>query len=201
MTYRKYYVSNYVHIYRFHLMPICPAARICLYLAYAPLIEVGHFEKQFNSVYFDLNTAQQGFYIERLLITLINLGMLDQVEINTISANGNKEMSQKTILVLKNYTVINFGGYFAPPQQEIDKKEAKYLFVPTAYNYPGFDFFTYTENYKTALFFQVTIMKNCQNHVSSNDEKANSKSTKAGTLPAAMKVISIDFSVSCTIIV
>jgi len=183
-------------------MPISPVARQFLFRAYQELIKVGHFEKQFNDVYFDFNQTQKGFYIEKLLITLISLGILKEVNIHTISLGEKIEESQKTKLGFKNYAVINFGGYFAPPKQPDDCQFGRnLLFVPKEYNYPGFDFFTYSSNDKTALFHQVAIMMNCHEHVDRNDKKVQGyQYQKAGTLTRAMEVISIDFCAPSTII-
>jgi len=175
-------------------MPISPVARQCLFRAYQAIIKADNYEKQFNDVYNKFNPTQKGYYIERLLITLISLGILKEVNIHTISSGEKIEESQKTKLVFKNYTVINFHGYFAPPKQPDCEFGGNLLFVPIEYNYPGFDFVTYSSEYKTALFHQVTIMKNCHEHITNNDEKAKgSQYQKAGTLPRAMIVMSIDF--------
>ena len=174
-------------------MPISPVARKCLFDAYRQLIRVDHLEKQFNAFFNLFNPTQKGFYVEQLLITLISLGILKQVEVYTISPKSIIDDSPKTKLVFKDLTVINFGGYFAP-NDHTSQFNSNFLFVPTSYNYPGFDFFTFTPNPKAALFHQVTIMKDCHEHIASNDKKASGSSHRAGTLPSAMRVSSIDFS-------
>lgn len=174
-------------------MPVSPVARKCLFEAYRELITVGHFETQFNSFFNLLNPTQKGFYVKQLLITLISLGILKQVEIYTISPQSKIDDSPKTKLLFKDLTVINFGGYFAPNDHN-SEFDSNFLFVPTSYNYPGFDFFSFTPNPKAALFHQVTIMMDCHKHIESNDKKAKETSQRAGTLPCAMRVSSIDFS-------
>jgi len=143
-----------------------------------------------------LNPTQKGFYVEQLLITLISLGILKQVEVYTVSPSSKIDDSPKTKLVFEDLTVINFGGYFSPSKQMDPNSQfgANLLFVPTAYNYPGFDFFSYTPNPKVALFHQVTIMMDCHKHVANNDKKASQSSQKTGTLPPAMRVSLIDIS-------
>jgi hypothetical protein len=176
-------------------MPISPVARQCLFDYYHNMIKVGHLQTQFNQFFKHghLNPTQKGFYLERLLITLISMGKLKEVDIYTIIP-GN-DAWQKTKLVFKDLTVIDFGGYFAPLKEtdSISQFGRNLLFAPTAYNYPGFDFFSYTPDPKAALFHQVTIMKECHLHVKSNDDKAKRNDTKAGTLPPAMRVSSIEF--------
>jgi hypothetical protein len=175
-------------------MPISPVARKCLFDAYHRFIEVSDFEKQFNSFIKWLNPTQKGFYVEQLLITLISLGILKQVEVYTISPESKIDDSPKTKLLFKDLTVINFGGYFAPNDIHSSQFDSNLLFVPTSYNYPGFDFFTFTPNPKAALFHQVTIMMDCHKHIASNDTKASESSHRAGTLSSAMRVSSIHFS-------
>lgn len=81
---------------------------------------------------------------------------------------------------------IDFGGYYAPPK---DTQLARnILFVPMAYNYPGFDFVYYVHKQNAALFFQVTIMKNCVKHINNNDDKARIESQKVRTLSSTMNV-------------
>ena len=175
-------------------MPISPVARQCLFEAYRDLIKVEHLEKQFRLFFNLLKTAQKGFYVEQLLITLISLGILKQVEVYTISPNSKIDDSPKTKLLFKDLTVINFGGYFAPNDIHTSQFDSNLLFVPTSLNYPGFDFFTFIPNPKAALFHKVTIMMDCHKHIESNDTKASGSSHRAGTLPSAMRVSSIDFS-------
>lgn len=173
-------------------MPISPVARRCLFLAYESKITLQELEKQFTDIYFKLNQAQKGFYIEKLLITLISLRILKKVTVHSICPGGGELAN--THLFFNSFSTINFGGYFAPPKQIDDSLfGGNLLFVPTACNYPDFDFCFYTP--KTALFFQTTIMANCHEHVASNDKKANSGFEEAGTLSATMKVILIDFNV------
>ena len=131
---------------------------------FAPLTSSNIFkkEKQFTDAYLKLNQIEKGFYIERLVITVISLGILKEVAVHTIKPRCKIEESPKTKL------------------------------VPIACDYPGFDFFYYWFNSKTVLFHQVNKMKKCHQNIV-NDKKASSSCYKAGTLPPAMRVMSIDF--------
>lgn len=93
------------------------------------------------------------------------------------------------LLDFRSFAIVNFGGDSAPPKKSKEPNQdypellGNYLFVPTAYNYPGFDFVYYMQDKNTAFFFQVTIMKNCASHIKTNDKNATT-----GTLSSTMKV-------------
>ena len=82
----------------------------------------------------------------------------------------------------KNPTIVHFGGYYAPSSDNSPLIDI--LFVPMAYNYPGFDFVYFVHEQNTALFFHVTIMKECVKQVKENDKKASND----GSLRSSMKV-------------
>ena len=171
-------------ILRGYLVPISPLARECLLRAYGSKLTIDEFEKQFGIIIRHLTPPSRGFYIERLLITLISLKKLCQVQIEHFDSSGFKA---KIKFVFENFQRVFFGGYFTPPSDP-GTQLGNTLFVPEIFNYPGFDFVYYDSKQDTALFFNVTIKKKCVQHVIQNDINIQSGETKAGILPPAMKV-------------
>lgn len=176
-----------------YLKPITALAYRCIMMAYDSKIQSQHLLSQFKSAMgFSLNAVSRGFYIEYHLILLLKLGLVRFFEVVPMVRNGDDDDTfqhkEKAVVIdLKSLDLELFmlAGRNAPHSNQI-RIGKNILFVPIDFNYPDYSFIILNENNKHLYYFNVTIMKNSEKHISTNDNNA-----KYGELRKTIKVILI----------
>jgi hypothetical protein len=173
-----------------YLKPITALAYQCIMKAYDSKIKSQHLFSQFKSAMdFSLNAVSRGFYIEYHLILLLKLGLVGFFEVVPMVRYGDDEFEQKKAVVIDlkslDLELFMLAGRKAPQSNQITSG-TNILFVPIDFNYPGYDFVILDGNNKHLYYFNVTIMKKSEKHISTNDTNA-----KSGELRKTIKVILI----------